>query len=130
MGSRTYSVVNAVDTPLVTVAETVIATLAGVTTDRPGQSIRFAGECQITTGTNTTGLTFRIRRDTVAGVLLGEANVVQVEAVAGSTEDHDAYAEDNISGEIASATYVLTVQQAAASANGSCLRASLVADLV
>lgn len=107
------------DTPLVTTAETVIATLTGIGTSGVGRTVRFTGEAAITTGTNTTGLTFRIRRDSLTGTIINETNVEQVEAAAGSTESHDIEADDTPTGEIYNATYVLTVQQAAASANGS-----------
>lgn len=115
------------DVPLVTTAETVVATLGGVSTSGPGRRVSLTGEFQITTGTNTTGLTIRIRRDSLTGALVGEANPVQVEAAAGSTEDHDIEVTDTPTLEIFNANYVLTVQQVAASANGSVLRAYLKA---
>ena len=113
------------DTTLVTTAETVIATLPGCSTSGPGKKVTLAGEFQITTGTNTTGMTVRIRRDSLTGTLVDEANVVQIETAAGNTEDHDIEVVDTPTGEIYNATYVLTVQQVAASANGSVLRALL-----
>jgi hypothetical protein len=127
MGKRTYSVVATTDVPLVTTAETVVATLPGVTTDKAGQLIRITADYVITTGTNTTALTHRIRRDSLTGTIVGEVNAEQIEAAAGSTEAHDFYCEDSFAGEVAGQVYVLTVQQTAASANGSVLRSSIVA---
>lgn len=115
------------DTTLVTTAETVIATLGGIGTSAPGRSVKLTGEATITTGTNTTALTFRIRRDSLTGTVVGEANPVQIEAAAGSSEDHDIEVVDTPTGEIYNATYVLTVAQTAASANGSAIRAFLKA---
>jgi hypothetical protein len=59
---------------------------------------------------------------------VGEANVKQIGTAAGSTEDHDIQVTDT-PGEVASQTYVLTVQQTAASANGSNLEAHLRAEV-
>lgn len=129
MGLQTYDVQVTSDTTVVTTAETIVATLPGVSTAGPNQTVRLQGELRITTGTNTTGLTLAIRRgSTVAGPVVGEATVVQVEAAAGSTEDHDIQVTD-IPGDVASQPYVLTVTQAAASANGSVLNANLRAEV-
>lgn len=129
MPRLTYSTIVETDTAVVTTAETVVATLTGVSTYGPNRTVKLTGEAVFTTGTATTALTWRVRRDSLTGTLVHEANAVQVEAVAGSTEDHDIYAEDPRAAEIANATYVLTVQQTAATANGSALRASLVAEI-
>lgn len=130
MPPRTYSTTVTADVALVTTAETVVATLSGVATDRPGQTVRISAAFRVTTGANTTALTARIRRTSLTGTLLGEATPVQIEAVAGSTEDHDLYVEDSFSGEVAGQVYVLTIEQTAATANGSVLNSSIVADLV
>jgi len=127
MPGYTTSVTATADTALVTTAETVVATLTGCSTSGPGKPVRLTGEFQITLGTNATGLTVRIRRDSLTGTLVGEANAVQIETAAASTEDHDIEVTDTPTGEIFNATYVLTVQQVAASANGSVLQAFLKA---
>jgi len=126
MGQR-FNVNNDVDTTLVTVAETVVATLTGVYLQRIGQGVRLHGQFNITTGGSTTAVTARIRRDSLVGALVGEATADQIEAAAGSTEDHDIVRTDFPPGELANATYVLTVQQTAAAANGTVLNASLEA---
>lgn len=125
MGYRQYSSEVSTDTPLVTTAETVIATVSGVSTYRPGETLRIVATASITLGTATTALTFRVRRDSLTGTVVNQADPVQIETAAASTEDHTITCEDNLSGEIANATYVLTVQQTAASANGSCLNADM-----
>lgn len=129
MGVRRFTTYVETDTSLVTVAETVIATLTGVSTSQPGQTVALRGHAKITTGGSTTALTLRIRRDGLAGALVGEAVPVQISAAAGSTEDHEHYAEESSPGEFSGRTYVLTAQQTAAAANGSALTASLEAEV-
>lgn len=125
MGVRKFSTATTADTTLVTTAETVVATLAGVSTNQPGQTVGLRGSVRVTTGTNTTATTLRIRRDSLTGTLVGEATPEQVEAAAGSTEGHDIYAEESSPGEFIGRTYVLTVEQTGATANGSVVNASL-----
>lgn len=116
------------DTALVTTAETVVATLSGVTTGRRND-VRLRGWAELTTGTNTTSVTPRIRRGTDAtGTLIGEGNPRAVAAAAGSTEEFDVEGVD-AGADLSGATYVLTLQQAGATANGSCLRAALHAEI-
>lgn len=123
-----YTVDVAADTTLVTTAETVVATLTGVATPRPGMSVRLHGSYVITLGTNTTAVTTRVRRDSLTGTLVDEAITEQISSAAGSSEGHEIVVTDTGQGELAGATYVLTVAQTAASANGSVLHASLEAE--
>ena len=126
---RTYNTDVAADTTLVTTAETVVATLSGVSVARPGESVRLHGQVTVTTGASTTALVLRARRDGLAGALVGEAITDQIEAAAGSTETHDLVTTDATPGELAGASYVLTVSQTAASANGAAVHASLEASV-
>ena len=125
--SRVYNSDVSADTTLLTTAETVVATLGGVSVARPGESVRLHGEATVTTGTATTALALRLRRDSLTGVQVGETITDQVEAAAGSTETHDIVATDPAPGELAGASYVLTVSQTAATGNGSAVHASLEA---
>lgn len=114
------------DTALVTTAETVVATVSGISTPR-AVNVQLRGWAQLTTGTNTTAVTPRIRRGTtITGTLIGEANPITLGAAAGSTEDFEVDVTD-LGADVANATYVLTLQQTAASANGSCLQAAIEA---
>lgn len=124
-----YSSESATDVPLVTTAETVVATLSGINTSKPGQTVRLRAFAQLTTGTNTTAVTARIRRDSVTGTVVNEANAVTVGAAAGSTEQFDVSCDDSFAGEVAGQVYVFTLQQTAASANGSALYSYLNADV-
>lgn len=118
------------DTPIVTVAETVVATLSGISTPRNGVKVVLSGSAQVTTGGSTTALTPRIRRGTaITDPVVGEGNAQQVAAAAGSTETVT-YDTEDTPGEVAGQSYVLTVQQTGAAANGSCIYADLTADVV
>lgn len=130
MGINRTSVLVTTDVNPVTTAETIIATIAGVTTPRPGCKVVLFGSTQITIGTNATALTFRWRRGAaITDPLVGEANVVQIDTAAGSSEDHVHSVEDT-PGEIAGQTYVLTVQQTAATANATVSQTEAWADVV
>lgn len=127
MGAREYSADTTTDTTVTTTTETVVATLPNVSTPGPGWRVTLRGFCQLTTGAATTGLTWRVRRGSaITDTLVDEANAVQVEAAAGSTEDHEIVVVDTPP-EVAGQTYVLTVQQAAATGNGTAVQASLTA---
>lgn len=118
------------NTPLTTVNETVVATVSGISTPRPGCKVVVKGWAQVTTGGSTTALTPRIRRGTtIADTLVMEGNAEQVEAAAGSTEGIDIACEDT-PGELASGSYVLTVQQTGAAADGSALQAELTVEVL
>lgn len=118
------------DTVITTTVETVVATLSGVSTPRSGVKVVLAGMCQVTSGGSTTALTPRIRRGTDAtGVLVGEGNPLPLATAAGSTEELAIQCEDT-PGEVAGQSYVLTVQQTGAIANGSAIYADITATVV
>lgn len=126
MGTSEFTSDSAVNTTIVTTAETVLATVSGVSTPRK-TNVNLSGWAQVTTGTNTTSLVPRIRRGTDAtGTLVGEGNPVTIGAAAGSTEDVEIRVSD-VGVDLANASYVLTVVQTAASANGTALQAGLTA---
>lgn len=126
---RNYSVDVAADTSLVTTAETVVATLTGVSTARAGEQIRLEGTVTLTLGTSTTAVVLRVRADSLTGAVVDELATEQISTAAGSAETHTIVAYDSSGVEIAGRTYVLTVSQTAASANGSATHASLKAEV-
>lgn len=128
MGHR-FSVHDISDVTLVTTTETVVATLTGVTTTKPGQRVCLTGRVTLTTGTATTNVRLRVRRDSLTGTEIPEAPNDAAEAAAGGIESHDIYVEDSTLGERSGATYVLTVTQTAASANGVTSQQSLIAEV-
>lgn len=126
MTARSVIAHNPTDTALVTTAETVVATLSGVSTPR-ATKVSLRGWAQLTTGVATTAVTPRVRRGVDAtGTLIDEANTVTLGAAAGSTEQFEISVTDD-GADLAGATYVLTLQQTAATGNGTCLEASLEA---
>lgn len=129
MGVRRFSSYQETDTSLVTTAETVVATLAGVSTNQPNQQVGLRGTYNITLGATTSALVTRIRRDGIAGAVVGEVQTEQIFSAAGSTEDHEIYREDVGAGEFSGRTYVVTVSQTAATANGTVNNASLEAEV-
>lgn len=120
-----FSIVTA-DTALVTTAETVVATSDVIQVPTATALVVVHAWAQLTTGAATTTVTPRIRRGTdTAGTLIGEANAVTIGAVAGSTEQFQAMASEQISG-IGPLQYVFTLAQAAATGNGSALQAGII----
>jgi len=114
------------DVPLVTTTETVVATVSGVNMPGPGRRINIAGWSQVTAGTGTTGITIRVRRGTDAtGTLIGEGNPVTAGVANTQTSELDIETTDTPAGELANQSYVLTVQQVGASANGTMVQAKL-----
>lgn len=128
MGVR-YSVHDVSDVTLVTTAETVVATLSGVSTQKPGQKVCLTGRLTLTTGANTTNVRLRVRRDSLTGTEIAEAPNDGAEVTAGGIESHDIYVEDTGLGEAFSRTYVLTATQTAATANGTTSQQSLIAEV-
>jgi hypothetical protein len=127
---RVYAISVTADTAIPTTTETILATLAGVATDGPGQRVRITGWAQVVPGTGTTGLTLRIRRGTaVTDPLVGEANAVAGGVAAGAAREIDVEAIDTL-GDVAGQSYVLTCQQAAATANGTALQAQIRAEIL
>lgn len=114
------------DTALVTVAETVVATIDGVTTPR-AVNVTLRGWAQLTTGAATTAVTPRIRRGTtIGGALIGEGNPINIGAAV--TGDFELTVVDQAA-DVSGASYVLTLQQTAATGNGSCLQAAITANI-
>jgi len=81
---------------------------------------------QLTTGTLTTTVTPRIRRGTlITDPLVGEANAENIKAAAGQTEPFMILLVEDITG-FDRVEYSLTLQQAAATGNGTALQASIL----
>src|SRR4051794_25510635 len=65
--------------PLTTTSETVVVSSTTACAPRPDSEVIIFAYAQLTTGTNTTAVTPRIRRGaTTSGTLVGEANAEQV----------------------------------------------------
>lgn len=110
------------DTNIPTTVETVVLTIAGVTTPGAGSKVDLSATAQVTAGTGTTAYTPRWRRGVDAtGALVGEGNPLTVAAGNTVPVAHDA---QDTPADSAALSYVLTIQQTGASGNGTCLQAA------
>lgn len=109
---------------VVTTAETVVATVTIPSVPSAGLTVRILALLKFTLGTAATAITCRIRRNSLTGTLVGVATPTQ--GTAGNTVDAHIEGEDS-PGEVAQQSYVVTVQQTAATGNGSCTQAEVAA---
>lgn len=120
-----YDAVVTTDTTIPTTTETVVATVVVPAVPGPGARVKLMGDAQVTAGTATTAVTPRWRRGTDAtGTLVGEGNPI---TLAATNTGQVAFNATDTPGEIAGQSYVLTVQQTAATGNGSALQATALA---
>lgn len=125
--SNWVSVVTSTDVPESAAnTETVVATTPGVIMPGPGYTIHLKGLVTYTAGTTATGVTVRIRRNSLTGTIVGEPNAETGDIVAAKSTTLQAFGDDT-PGEAAGMTYVLTVQGAGEGAAGTALAASLEA---
>jgi hypothetical protein len=121
MTARQFAAQNNSAQPVTTTTETVVLTLPAVSTNGPGDTVSIQGIVDMTYGTGTTAVTVRVRRGTgITGTLVGTADPWNV--TAGNTSEQT-FAVEDTPGEVAGQAYVVTVQQTAATANGSVLHA-------
>lgn len=113
-------------TTLVTTAETIAATSSAVAESEAGaaaQGVKVSGVLNVTAGTGTTAVTVRVRAGTtLSGALIGNAVVHTLAAAALANIPFEAIDPTLIQ---AGAQYVVTVQQTAATANGSVNQATI-----
>jgi hypothetical protein len=100
-------------------AETVVATLSGVDLRYSDQVIKLSGSINFTVGTSGNAATLRLRRDSLTGTQVGTSQTLPVtEVVATDTVIGAIYASDQ-PGNVAGATYVMTLQVATAAATST-----------
>ena len=104
---RTTTLTNAAESANNT--ETVVCTLAGISTEFDLQTVRLSGWAKVTTGTGTTAGLLRIRRDSLTGTTVSETTAATGPFVASKTCDGDVEADDP-SRTLGGATYVMTYQ--------------------
>jgi len=120
-----YSNAVQADTIVVTTAETDAVETPGVQTTPQRARVRLHGFAQVTAGVGATAVTLRVRRGAgVGGAIVGEGNPVTV--AAGNTVNLSIDVEDS-PGEVANQVYTLSVQQTAATGNGTVVQAELAA---
>lgn len=110
-------------------AETVIATLSGITELLPGLSVRLHGWANITGEASATDMRLRIRRASLTGTsVVGPFTFGTTDVTAAKPTEGNIYGSDQ-PGDFAGATYVLTVVMTAAAGtstvNGVCLDATV-----
>lgn len=114
-----------IDATITTTTELVAATISGVNVGAGG-TVAISGTAVVTLGTSTTGLTLRVRRGTtITDPVVGEAYVGSDPVATLAAVIRTIEVVDIPPGELAGGSYVLTVQQVAASANGTVNTAAL-----
>lgn len=112
--------------PLVTTAETAVATSANLFLGNPNQRVQISGHVNVTEGTGGTAYTVRIRQGNgTGGTVVGVAEVDSL--AAGNTETAPFSFEDTGALLLGAAggQYTVTVQQTAATGNGTVNSADL-----
>lgn len=89
-------------------AETVVATLPGVTVDNPTRRVLLSGWVAYTVGTSGIAVRLRFRRDSITGAVVTGGDTSLITAIAAAIRVDSVFGID-IPGEIAAATYVLTM---------------------
>lgn len=118
--------VSAANVTLVTTAETVIVSSPLVTMEEQTQAFLILAWAQVTTGTNATSITARVRRGTaVGGTLVNEANLTADGIAAAKTSDVMTMAMESQAG-LASAQYSLTITQNGADGNGAVVQSGII----
>lgn len=110
----THAITNAT---VVTTAETVVATLNGVNPS-PNTIVGLLGWLAMTVGTAGTAVRIRIRRDSLTGTVVADTGAVTAGIAAAAVAALDVNGDDS-PGDVASQTYVMTVQQTAATGNAT-----------
>lgn len=110
----------------VTTTTEEVAISSGIARVRRNSAIvMIAAWAVLTTGTATTTVTPRIRRGTaITDTLVTEANVVTIGAAAGSNEQFQIIAFEQLTAEQV-VNYSLTLEQASATGNGTILQAGI-----
>lgn len=114
--SKRRRITTTADVAVTTTVDTIVATLTGISTDRADARVDINAWIQLSPGAAATAATLTIRRTNAAGALVGEANSVVVVA---ANQIAIGISVQDMPGEVTNQTYVLLVQQAAATADGS-----------
>jgi hypothetical protein len=121
---------SAANVTITTTTETAVVSSGRVPTPRHTCLVLVKAWCVLTNGTGTTAVTARIRRGTnTSGTLVSEANAEQIKTAAGSTEPYTVMATEERAGQ-ESVEYTLTIQQTAATANGTVVAAAIEVEIL
>lgn len=117
------------DTALVSTAETVVGTVAGIYAQTNGPTVFLAALVFVALGADQTSVKLRLRRGTTTGgTLVGELETVDA-GVASAKGSPLAIRATDSPGEVSGQSYVVTVEQVGGVANGSVTQASIEADV-
>lgn len=121
---RTLSVTQLGDVAGTLATEVVACTLSGISPADANAAVRLHGSAHILTGGAATTITPRIRRTSLTGALVGEADAINVVAANIVIVTVDV---DDVPGDVASMVYVLTITCAGAAGtiNNSYLSANI-----
>lgn len=120
---RVYSKAVTADTTVVTTAETVAIVSDPISQSYDQERVTISGMISMLTGTGTTALTIRVREGNgITGTQVGES--IPVTIGAGANDPRPFQVSYNPQS-VANMPYSVTVQQTAASANGTVLNASV-----
>jgi hypothetical protein len=115
---------------LVTTAETALVTTPGVVVPFPTAKILIKGWAQLAFGTNATGVNVRIYRGiSIFGTLIQESNTEQMGAAVNNAGDYSLKVFDVVAG-MDGLQYTLSVQQVAATGNGTAEQYSLEVEVL
>lgn len=105
--------------------EVVVATLNGVVTPYgANQTVVLRGQAYVTSGSTTTAVVCRIRRQSLTGTLVGDQTGQTAITAAGDNNIYEANASDT-PGDVTGFTYVLTVQNTGGGTGGTTIYAVL-----
>lgn len=117
MVNRSYTVAALATANVVTANETVIQTSPALSLTYDGDTVAVTGTLDITTGAATTAVTIRCRRGNgIAGTVIGVAEVDTLGAAISAPISFDFV---DTPGAVAGQVYSITVQQTAATGNGT-----------
>lgn len=107
-------------------AETIVATLGGVSTDGATQSVMLWGWVAFTVGTSGTAVRVRIRESSVTGTLVADSGAVTGGVAAAALLQENVQGDDS-PGDVAGLVYELTLQVTAGAAISTVSAVSLIA---
>ena len=122
-GLRKASAYKSAATSLVTTAETTVVSVGGIDTPTADAQVTIEADLTLTTGAGTTGVTLKVYRGaTTAGVVVAQTTAITAAAAA---EVNLSISGIDTPGLVDEQAYSVSVQQAAATGNGSMVEAAI-----
>lgn len=122
--ANVHTVGQLTDVPVVTTAETVVATSTTFNVGNTGgQGVMVGGVINFTTGASTTAVVIRVRRASLTGALVGEAQTHTIGAAVSANIPYEVLDTGVVDG--SAQLWTVTIQQTAASGNGTSNNATI-----